>query len=105
MPATLKVFYLPLIDRLVSEDVRVTIASAERPALLEFKNIHGCEILPLNYHRTIAPGSDIRILTSLIKHLRNNIYDIVHAHTPKAGYIGMMAAALAGVKQDRKSVV
>ncbi|HML73231.1 MAG TPA: glycosyltransferase family 4 protein [Anaerohalosphaeraceae bacterium] len=98
MPETLKVFYLPLIERLVSENIRVTVASAERPALLEFEEKHGCQILPLNYHRTIAPGSDMRIIMSLVKHLRANTYDIVHAHTPKAGYIGMLAAALAGVK-------
>ncbi len=98
MPETLKVFYLPLIERLVSEGFRVTIASAGRPALLEFKEKHECEILPLNYHRTIAPGSDMRIIMSLVKHVRAGRYDIVHAHTPKAGYIGMLAAALAGVK-------
>ncbi|WP_323758225.1 glycosyltransferase family 4 protein [Roseivirga sp.] len=44
------------------------------------------------FSREISPLSDLKALFLMIRFLRNNSFDIVHTHTPKAGLIGMMAA-------------
>lgn len=47
--------------------------------------------------RRISPLLDLVALARLRRLLRDLRPDIVHAHTPKAGFLGMMAAVLTGV--------
>jgi glycosyltransferase involved in cell wall biosynthesis len=47
--------------------------------------------------RKITPLSDLRAVIWLYGHFRKHRPHIVHTHTPKAGLLGMLAAALAGV--------
>jgi glycosyltransferase involved in cell wall biosynthesis len=47
--------------------------------------------------RTITPVADLRSLAKLCELLRHIRPDIVHSHTPKAGFLGTMAARIAGV--------
>lgn len=47
--------------------------------------------------RTIDPLRDVAALVALVQVLRAEDPDIVHAHTPKGGLLGMLAATLARV--------
>jgi len=47
--------------------------------------------------REVDPLRDPRSLASLVRCFRNNLFDVVHTHTPKAGLLGPLAARLAGV--------
>lgn len=48
--------------------------------------------LPSRY----APMNDLKALIQLVRHFRQQRYDIVHTHTVKAGLLGRIAARLAG---------
>ncbi len=63
----------------------------------EFARDTGIPVHRVDMKRSIAIGSDIEVLTRLTVLLRELRPSIVHAHTPKAGFLGMLAAHLAHV--------
>lgn len=95
--STLWVFYRGLIAALRAQGHDVTVAAANDYCLERFADEYGCRIVPLQLRRRIAPLHDLICLVQLIRLMRFRRYDLVHAHTPKAGLLGMTAAWLAGI--------
>lgn len=57
----------------------------------------GLPVHDLPLHRRVAPLADLRSVVSLVWRLRRLRVDLVHAHTPKGGLVGMLAAWVARV--------
>ncbi len=97
IPTTLLAFYRGLIAALREAGCQVGVAcspSDDLPKLAELvgpEHTHGVPIA-----RRITPLRDLRSVRTLAGILRQQRYDLVHAHTPKGGLIGMTAAARAG---------
>jgi len=97
IPVTLWSFYRSLLICLKNEGIEVHICSSTGPELWALKN-EGVKTWPVPIIRQIAPFEDLRSLFKLVRIFRRQRFDIVHAHTPKAGLLGMIASRLAGVK-------
>jgi len=97
IPVTLWSFYRSLPELLKREGIEVHICSSYGTELQVFKD-EGVKIWVVPINRRITPFEDIRSILRLVKIFRSGHFDIVHAHTPKAGLLGMIASRLAGVK-------
>jgi glycosyltransferase involved in cell wall biosynthesis len=97
VPGTLWGFYGGLIKQLKVSSMDVTIASSDMPHLSDFKEQLGCKVFPVEITRKISPLKDLAAICKLTRHFNREKYDIVHAHTPKGGLIGMISAFLAGI--------
>jgi glycosyltransferase involved in cell wall biosynthesis len=67
------------------------------PFLARFGEQEGIPVYPVPLTRSITPLQDLRALWRLWRLLRRLAPDVVHAHTPKGGLLGMIAAWLARV--------
>lgn len=65
--------------------------------LEEFRQREGVPVIAVEMTRRIAPLKDLAALVKLWRELRRLRPDIVHAHTPKGGMLGTLAAWLAQV--------
>ena len=63
----------------------------------------GLPVHDLPLHRRIAPLADVRSVLALAWRLRRLRVDLVHAHTPKGGLVGMLAAWRAGMSVIRSA--
>jgi glycosyltransferase involved in cell wall biosynthesis len=63
----------------------------------QFAKREGISVHAVEMTRAVTPVRDLQSLFQLWRLLRNLRPHIVHAHTPKAGLLGMVAAVLAGV--------
>ena len=75
----------------------VSAITSPGPELARFSRELDLEILPIEMPRRISPLEDLAALGRIATALRKISPDIVHAHTPKGGLLGMMGAALAGI--------
>ena len=98
IPTTLLAFYRGLIRALRDAGYEVGVACSPAPDLPKLAQLVGeqhTHAVPIA--RRITPAADVRSVVALARILRRQRYDLVHAHTPKGGLIGLAAAALAGV--------
>jgi glycosyltransferase involved in cell wall biosynthesis len=74
-----------------------TVACPRSAALREKCIASGIEWVELDMCREISPIKDIRAVISLMKIIKEQKCDILHAHSSKAGAVGRIAAWLKGV--------
>ena len=75
----------------------VTAISSNKEALIRFGAEHSLPVFFLNMTRKITPVRDFVAIIKLYFFLRKIKPTIVHTHTPKAGFVGMVAAYFARV--------
>jgi glycosyltransferase involved in cell wall biosynthesis len=98
VPSTLWSFYRHLIQVLIQRGWTVEICSSPEKKLDEFRTTYGIKTHGIPIPRRITPWQDIKTIYALRRLFRTQKYAIVHAHTPKAGLLAMVAASLAGIK-------
>lgn len=57
----------------------------------------GIPVKTIEIKRKISPIDDLAAVWQMFLYFRRERFDIVHTHTPKAGFVGRLAAKLAGI--------
>ena len=93
-----------IFDNLNSHEFEFTlICSTKRD--LQFKNnikkiqSRGINVTIIEMVRNINPIIDLVAIAKLVKILKTGEFHIVHCHSSKAGFVGRIAAAIAGVRR------
>ncbi|MCP2037691.1 glycosyltransferase family 4 protein [Chryseobacterium sp. HSC-36S06] len=76
---------------------KVTAVSADKPELERVAKKYGVGHHHVEMTRAITPFKDLVAVWKFYRFLRDEMPEMVHSHTPKAGLVGMMAAYFAGV--------
>jgi glycosyltransferase involved in cell wall biosynthesis len=97
LPQTAASFLHGQLSWLRQQGFDITLVSSPGVQLAEFAAREGVQWRALEMTRSIAPAADTRAIGKLAAYLRRLRPHLVHAHTPKAGLVGMAAATLAGV--------
>jgi len=66
-------------------------------AQIPYIESQGIPVYPIQVVRRIDPLADLKSLIQLVGLFRRHRFTVVHAHTPKIGLLGQVAARLAGV--------
>lgn len=82
----------------------VYAVSADGPEVAEIIHRENVSHSVILMTRKITPWQDIRAIYCLYRWLKSIKPHVVHTHTPKAGFVGMLAARLAGVKHRLHTV-
>ena len=93
---TARAFLIPLFEELKKEGHDVTYASTPDFDAQEVVKAAEVPFFPVYISRSISP-KDIVSFWKLYRFIRKEKFDVVHTHTAKAGFVGRMAASLAGV--------
>lgn len=96
IPITLG-FFKNLIRGLNQRHTEITLVSSDLPELYQFESELNCEVFTTTISRQISPFRDIVSISRLWNYFRQKKIDIVHAHTPKGGLIGMISSWLARI--------
>ena len=83
--------------RYLSQHFEVVGVAADTGVLHQVAEREGVRVVDVPMHREISLWADCKSLWTLIKLFRRERPDIVHANTPKASLLGMVAAMLCGV--------
>jgi glycosyltransferase involved in cell wall biosynthesis len=93
---SLRHFLLPLMRGARDRGHEVIGICAEGP-LLDDIRAEGFRIVGLPFERSLSPSAHIRSFRALVELMRAEKPDLVHAHAPITGFLGRMAARVAGV--------
>ncbi len=83
------------VEFMRARGVRLTCLTSPGPEIKDFTAQTDVPVHTLEMPRKISPLNDLRTLFSMTRMIRHIAPDIVHAHTPKGGLLGMLAATLA----------
>jgi glycosyltransferase involved in cell wall biosynthesis len=89
------VFLESQVRALVDKGWDVEMISSPGPAATAFARRFGTPVHAVKMERAITPARDLDALARLTDLLLDRAPDIVHAHTPKGGLLGMMSATAA----------
>ncbi|MBN1104219.1 MAG: glycosyltransferase family 4 protein [Deltaproteobacteria bacterium] len=74
------------------------LACAPGGPLIDLVESHGMKVIPFRHLvQPLRPLCDLRALAKLAVYLRRVPYHIVHTHNSKAGFVGRLAARIAGI--------
>lgn len=93
---SLRHFLLPLMRGIRARGHDVVGVSADGP-LLEVARQEGFRIEPVPLARSLSPFAQARAFLALLRLLRAERPDLVHAHMPISGFLARLAARAAGV--------
>jgi glycosyltransferase involved in cell wall biosynthesis len=82
------------VGHMAARGFEVHAVSSPGPALDAFGEDEAVATAAVDMARAVTPARDLRALRDLVGHLRRIRPHIVHAHTPKGGLLGMLAARL-----------
>ncbi len=87
-----------LVENLDRENFEITaVTSSTGPLITKLKLMNICVIKCVSMGRELNFRSDLKTLKFLYTLCRKEKFDIVHAHSSKAGFLGRVAAYLAGI--------
>lgn len=95
IPQTLH-FLSGYVDYSTEKGVDLLVVSSPGAELRRFAERHNVRAHAIPMRRAIAPLDDIVSIVRLCWFLHRTRPDIVHAHTPKAGFLGMVCSWLTG---------
>ncbi|AQT70333.1 Putative teichuronic acid biosynthesis glycosyltransferase TuaC [Anaerohalosphaera lusitana] len=99
VPVTIWSFYRQLVADMVSDGTKVTVIASEGEELGWLSNECGCSTKAVEIKRRIDVLGDLKSFLKLSKFLFLEKPDMMHAHTPKGGLLGMLSAFFAGCKK------
>ncbi len=92
---TVDKFLLPLIDAMTAAGWRVTTVCSDGPYVPGLRAA-GYDVRTIPIARSMNAVAHLRALVRLVRHLKREAYDVLHAHTPVAALVGRIAAWIAG---------
>jgi lipopolysaccharide/colanic/teichoic acid biosynthesis glycosyltransferase len=92
------VFLRGQIPYMQQRGIEVAVLSSPGPDLEEFGRAYNVPAYAVEMRREITPLRDLFALRGILRVIRTLRPDVVHAHTPKGSLLGMLAAALGGVR-------
>src|SRR5690554_3074287 len=97
VPLSLKLLLAGQMKFMKASGWEVIMVSSDGKEVNEVVKKEGCEHRVIPFTRKITPFRDIYCIWLLMQLFKEVKPDIVHTHTPKAGFLGMIAAKLSGV--------
>lgn len=91
------IFLTGQVGFMQQQGLEIEAISSPGEQLEQFGQKHGVKTHAIEMPRRISPGADLIALTRMVTTLLKSKPDLVHAHTPKGGLLGMLAATFAGV--------
>jgi glycosyltransferase involved in cell wall biosynthesis len=93
---SLRQFLLPVMRAIRARGHEVVGACADGPLLAEVR-AEGFRVIPLPFARSLNPIAHLRAFAALVRLIRAERPDIVHAHMPISAFLTRLAARIAGV--------